>query len=107
VNLRLSEHSLRWRVTRAEVELLLTGRAVKLHLALPRSHTFQAVVRTSALLGWQLDSDPTGLWLTIPRAEVEALSQSLPSKAPIEHQLEVDGRVLKLSFEVDVRERRS
>ena len=26
--------------------------------------------------GWQLDSDPTGLWLTIPRAELEQLGQT-------------------------------
>lgn len=26
--------------------------------------------------GWQLDSDPTGLWLTIPRAELAQLGQT-------------------------------
>lgn len=26
--------------------------------------------------GWQLDSDPTGLWLTIPRADLEQLGQT-------------------------------
>lgn len=26
--------------------------------------------------GWQLDSDPTGIWLTIPRAELELLGQT-------------------------------
>lgn len=26
--------------------------------------------------GWQLDSDPTGLWLTIPRSELEQLGQT-------------------------------
>ena len=26
--------------------------------------------------GWQLDSDPTGIWLTIPRAELEQLGQT-------------------------------
>lgn len=26
--------------------------------------------------GWQLESDPTGLWLTIPRAELEQLGQT-------------------------------
>ena len=26
--------------------------------------------------GWQLDSDPTGLWLTVPRAELEQLGQT-------------------------------
>lgn len=26
--------------------------------------------------GWQLDSDPTGIWLTIPRTELELLGQT-------------------------------
>ncbi len=26
--------------------------------------------------GWQLESDPTGLWLTIPHAELEQLGQT-------------------------------
>ncbi len=26
--------------------------------------------------GWQLESDPTGIWLTIPRAELEQLGQT-------------------------------
>lgn len=26
--------------------------------------------------GWALDSDPTGLWLTIPRSELEQLGQT-------------------------------
>ncbi|HKQ83738.1 MAG TPA: hypothetical protein VJS42_16215 [Steroidobacteraceae bacterium] len=106
MNLRLSEHSLRWRVSRAEVDVLLSGRAVKLLLALPRAHSFQVVVRMSAIQGWQLDSDPTGLWLTVPRAELQALADSLPTKEPIEHVLDIDGRELKLSFEVDVREKK-
>ena len=107
VNVRLGEHSLRWRVTRAEVDILLSGRAVKLLLALPRAHSFQVVARTSAIQGWQLDSDPTGLWLTLPRAELQALADSLPTKEPIEHSLDVDGHELKLSFEVDVRDKKN
>lgn len=106
MNVRLSEHSLRWRVNRAEVDVLLSGRAVKLLLRLPRAHTFQIVARVSAIQGWQLDSDPTGLWLTIPRVELQALADSLPTKEPIEHALDVDGHELKLSFEVDVRDKK-
>jgi hypothetical protein len=85
LNLRIGEHSLRWRVTRAEVELLLSGRAVKLQVPLPRAHSFQAVVRVS---------------------ELQALADALPTKEPIEHVLDVDGGELKLSFEVDVRDRK-
>lgn len=106
MNLRMSEHSLRWRVTRAEVDLLLSGRAVKLLVALPKAHSFQAVVRVSAIQGWQLDTDPTGIWLTLPRAELQALAESLPAKEPIEHVLDIGGGELRLSFEVDVRDKK-
>lgn len=26
--------------------------------------------------GWQLESDPTGIWLTVPRAELDQLGQT-------------------------------
>ena len=26
--------------------------------------------------GWQLESDPTGIWVTLPRAELEQLGQT-------------------------------
>ena len=26
--------------------------------------------------GWQLESDPTGIWLTVPRGELEQLGQT-------------------------------
>jgi hypothetical protein len=66
---------------------------------------------------WQLDSDPTGLWLTIPRDELASLAQSLPSKEGIEHAFDLangdlangetsgSGRIV-VSFDVDVKDAR-
>jgi hypothetical protein len=61
---------------------------------------------------WQLDSDPTGLWLTIPRDELASLVQSLPSKEGIEHAFDLangetsgSGRIV-VSFDVDVKDAR-
>lgn len=104
MNIRFSPGAVRCRVTHDELDSLLVGRAVALEVALPRHHTFRLNVRPAAVGGWQLDSDPTGMWIAIPRGALESLSQSLPSKEGIEQSFEVDGgsKVL-ISFEVDLR----
>jgi hypothetical protein len=105
VNARLSEGAVRIRATRSEFEILLSSRALTLEVALPRNHAFRINVRPTPVGGWSLDSDPTGLWITIPRAELETLSQALPSRDGLEHPFELatGGNVL-VSFEVDVKE---
>lgn len=106
MKVRFSDQSVRCRVTRAELERLLTGRAIALEVALPRDHTFRVSIRPAAIDGWQLDSDPTGLWLSIPRTELESLSQSLPSKEGIEQAFDIsNGSSLMVSFEVDLRDK--
>jgi hypothetical protein len=67
-------------ISRTELETLLSGRSVDLIFSLPRHRQFRVSVRPSAMSadrgGWQLDSDPTGIWLTIPRAELAQLGQT-------------------------------
>lgn len=106
MNIRLAQGAVRIRVSRAEFDTLLSSRALTLEVALPRNHVFRVNVRPAAIGNWSLDSDPTGLWLTIPRAELETLAQSLPSRDGLEHAFELasDGSVL-VSFEVDVKRR--
>ena len=104
MNVRFSEGGLRCRVTQPELERLLSGRAIALEVALPRDHIFRMNIRPTTLDGWQLDSDPTGLWLTIARTELEWLSQSLPSKEGLERTFDTanDGK-LTVTFEVDLK----
>jgi len=114
MRVRFSEQAMRCRVTRVELDRLLSGGAVALSVALPRKHSFSLSVRPAApVIGeWQLDSDPTGLWLTIPRDELTSLAQSLPSKEGIEHVFDLSsgetssgGRIV-VSFDVDVKDAR-
>jgi hypothetical protein len=81
VNVQFSVESLRCRIERTELDRLLSGRAVSLEVPLPRNHVFRVSVRPGAIAadrgGWQLESDPTGIWLTVPRTELEALAQSV------------------------------
>ena len=105
MNIRFSEGSIRCRVTNRELDALLSSRGVELDVALPRHHVFRVNVKPGVIGGWALDSDPTGLWLTIPRGELEALSQTLPSRQGIEHRFElVNGGAVTVSFEVDVKD---
>ncbi|HEX2494748.1 MAG TPA: hypothetical protein VHK24_13325 [Steroidobacter sp.] len=106
MNVRFSEGALRCRVTRAELERLLAGRSIALEIALPRDHIFRVSIRPTTLGGWQLESDPTGVWLTIARSDLESLSAALPSKEGLEHWFDTaSGGKLSVSFEVDLKDR--
>jgi hypothetical protein len=105
MNIKLSSGELRLRIARRELDTLLSSRAISLHVELPRNHAFRVNVRPAAIGGWLLESDPTGVWITIPRAELEALSQSLPNRDGLEHSFELaNGGSVAVIFEVDIRE---
>lgn len=104
MNCRLSEGTVRVRVTRRELDQLLSSRALTLEVALPRNHAFRVNVRPTPIGGWALDSDPTGLWITVPRTELESLAQSLSDRDGLEHAFELaNGGSVLVSLEVDIR----
>jgi hypothetical protein len=103
MNVRFSDRAIRCRATSAELQRLLTGRAIALELCLPRDRRFLINVRPAALQNWQLESDPTGIWVSIPRAQLEALAQTLPSKEGIEHGFETAQGSVVVVFEVDLK----
>lgn len=104
MKVRFSNREIRCRATAAELQQLQTGRAIALELCLPRDRRFRVNVRPAALQTWQLESDPTGIWVSIPRAELEALAQTLPSKEGLEHGFETAEGSVVVKFEVDLRE---
>jgi hypothetical protein len=92
VDVRFSGQALHCHIGRSELEVLASGRSVDLIVALPRHHSFRVSVRPSAISGdrgWQLDSDPTGTWLTIPRAELEQLGQTTTFAERLVHDFPV------------------
>ncbi len=106
MNVRFSNQLVRCRAKRAELEGLLAGRALALEVTLPREHVFRVNVRPSQLGEWRLDSDPTGLWITIPMQALQSLAESLPSREGIEHVFGLaNGGSVVVSFEVDVKDR--
>lgn len=79
MDVRFSGQAVYCQITRSELATLASGRSVDLIVQLPKHHTFRLSVRPSQLSaerGWQLESDPTGIWLTIPRSELELLGQT-------------------------------
>jgi hypothetical protein len=106
VNVRFSDGAIRCRVTRSELEQLLGTGSLQLVVAMPRRHHLQVTVRSLAVGSWEIDSDPTGIWISIPRDQLELLVQSLPRREGITHNVIIDAtQQLQLSFEVDVRKR--
>ena len=105
MNIKFSDNGVRCRVSRSELDRLLTGRAVALEVPLPRNHSFRANIWPGAMDGWQLESDPTGIWITIPKVELQSLAESLPSKEGIEKEFDGGEGPITVRFQVDVRDR--
>jgi hypothetical protein len=103
MNLRFDTHSIRIRVSNDEFTLLQAGKPLGLDVTLPHGHAFRAKVNRSNTSDWQFDSDPTGLWLSIPRGELEELAQALPSKGGVAHAFGTHRGELQISLEVDVK----
>lgn len=93
MDVRFSGQALHCQISRFELQRLAAGRSVELHVELPRHHAFRLSLRPSAMSaargGWQLDSDPTGIWLSIPRAEIEQLGQTTAFAERLVHDFAV------------------
>jgi hypothetical protein len=105
MNVRLTADSVRCRLTPAEFDRLSSGRAVELVVSLPRNHAFKINVRPSALNQWQLDSDPTGIWITVPAGELKSFAATLPSREGVERSFDLDAGSISVILEVDVRKK--
>jgi hypothetical protein len=95
VDVRFSGQALYCQITRSELERLASGRAVDLVVQLPKHHSFRMSVRPSPMSadrgGWQLDNDPTGIWLTVPRSELELLGQTTKFAERLTREFPVSG----------------
>ena len=104
MNIRFSDQHIRFRVSQSELDQLLTGRRLVLAVPMPRAHQINANVSVTQMGDWQLDSDPTGLWLSIPRDALTQFASNLPSKEGIEHEFDLgQGKNLSVGFEVDLK----
>jgi len=104
MNVRFADRHIRFRVQTREFDLLLAGRSLSLDVPMPGAHQFCATVNATPLGEWQLSSDPTGLWLSIPKSALEDLRRSPPGKEGLERQFATAASgALTVAFEVDLR----
>lgn len=102
MNVRFSANGIRLRISAEEFSDLRGGAPIGLEVSLPRGHVFRAKLNASGI-DWHFDSDPTGLWISIPRSELETLANQLPSKDGVSHQFDTNHGSLGVSLEVDVK----
>jgi len=103
MNVRFAPGEVRFRITREELDQLRSGRPVVMIVALPGQHAFQASIVSNQFGTWRLDSDPTGLWLALPKSSLDAFTD-VPSADGLEHCFELaSGGAVNLVFEVDIR----
>jgi hypothetical protein len=103
MKLRFSSEDIRIRVTCDEFEQLARGGSLALEVQLPHLHVFRLAVRTVAVGDWMLESDPTGLWLSIPQSKLNEFAQALPSREGMTYDFHAgNGKATRVVFEVDL-----
>ena len=103
MNMRFSENSIRLRVTSDEFAQLRIGKTMALEVSLPQGHLFRAKLNMATNGHWHFDSDPTGIWISVPRRDIDSLAEDLPSKDGVVHAFATQKGELQVSLEVDVK----
>jgi len=103
MNMRFAENSIRLRVSSDEFAQLRIGKAMALEVPLPQGHLFRAKLHMATNGHWHFDSDPTGMWISVPRTDLDALAEDLPRKEGIAHAFATPNGELQVSLEVDVK----
>jgi hypothetical protein len=75
----------------------LRGRAVSIAVDLPRRRSLSVSIASSLVGDWRCDSDPTGIWINVPRGACgEPLAPELVHEFVVD-----DGRALRLTVVFD------
>lgn len=107
MNLRFDGDSLRFRVSRQELDDLLAGGRLAAATPLPAgAFRYAVTVVDGADAPWRLAQDGDGLQLALPRAALLAHRAQLPSKEGLAATIGVAGTRLDVRFEVDVKRAR-
>ena len=101
MDLRFAAASIGIRINRDELSKLYAGNSIGLSVSMPRSHAFCVKLSQANLSDWQFDSDPTGLWLSVPRAELALLVEKATGQKSIEHQFATQGEMLTIVLQVE------
>ena len=104
MNLRISQNALRFRISRDELGQLLEGTVLAEIVLLPLGHRYAFAISAVKEENVGLSMEGDRLRLHVPRLQLAALSQRLPSREGISGEwLGQNGETLALTLEVDVR----
>lgn len=101
MDLQFAAASIGIRINREELSKLYAGNSIGLNVSMPCSHMFRVKLGQTNLSGWQFDSDPTGLWLSVPRAQLALLVDNPTAHKSIEHQFATQGEMLTIVLRVE------
>ena len=85
-----------------ELAKLAVGGSIGLHVALPRGHEFRVKLNQTQTEQWHFDSDPTGLWLTVPRAQLDILGRGQSDMHCIQQTFMTHQDEVVIRLELDV-----
>lgn len=107
MKLQIQGQQLRWRIDEAELATLLAGEPVGDTTGLPGARDWRRALQLVSGDAPCLQCDDDHWLLTLPRAPVERLAQSLPSRDGLSFALMLgNGTPLELRFDVDIRDSR-
>ena len=101
MDLRFAVASIGIQVTTEELSRLCSGRSIGLRVSMPRGHAFNVKLTQTNLTNWLFDSDPTGLWLSVPRAELALLGEDATARQSIAHQFNTQEETLTITLQVN------
>lgn len=103
MNLQFAANRIHIHATADEFQQLCDNRTLTLDVPLPHGHAFRAKLNTISSSDWLCESDPTGLWLSMPRRELRELAAAQPGQVGLVHHFDTQRGDLEISFEVDDR----
>lgn len=103
MNLRISNHQLRFRITRDELDLLLGGTILHLELDIGAQPLICHISTSDGMEPLNL-SIAGNLWhLAVNKDALTNFAASLPTREGIEHEVQLGASPVRLMLEVDVR----
>ncbi|GLQ89311.1 hypothetical protein [Dyella flagellata] len=103
MRVQLEGQSLRLRIDEDELARLLDGGSADNRTSLPDGHVEIQQVSLSSRIDWRREST---VWhISLPEADVRALSERLPTRDGLQFSLSTpSGETLQIVFDVDVRD---
>lgn len=105
MNIRISSNQIRYRITRSELEQLLTENLLTLAVTIGVAKTVYTLSVNDNTQPLSITVEGNGWELSVNRATLQNFIATLPSREGIEHEYMAGEMPITLVLEVDVRRR--